>query len=141
MRRSKIQPRVKLVPDASLSFTITAAFIETTDHNSPNRDCPPQVPDDGPFCDVLKGELNLHRAFHGAGLTGTGQQRSSMRRRDRGCPGGGSPSGSDPGSRVGGWPGRSLGSCLTRRVGSHHKGDPPGRPARLEVAHRVRCGV
>ena len=43
--------------------------------------------------------------------------------------------------RVGGWPGRSLGSCLTRPVGSHHKGDPPGRPARLEVAHRVRCGV
>ena len=52
-----------------------------------------------------------------------------------------SPSGSDLGSRVGGWPGRSLGSCLTRRVGSHHKGDPPGRPARLEVAHRVRCGA
>jgi hypothetical protein len=59
-----------------------------------------------------------------------------------GCPGGGvSPSGSDLGSRVGGWPGRSLGSCLTRPVGSHHKGDPPGRPARLEVAHRVRCGA
>ena len=53
----------------------------------------------------------------------------------------GSPSGSDLGSRVGGWPGRSLGSCLTRPVGSHHKGDPPGRPARLEVAHRVRCGA
>ena len=53
----------------------------------------------------------------------------------------GFPSGSDRGSRVGGWPGRSLGSCLTRPVGSHHKRDPPGRPARLEVAHRVRCGV
>ena len=86
---------------------------------------------------------SLHRAFHRAGLTVIGeQQRSPRRGRGQGvsrC--GGFPSGSDLGSRVGGWPGRSLGSCLTRPVGSHHKGDPPGRPARLEVAHRVRCGA
>ena len=51
----------KLVPDASLSFTITSAFVETTDINSPDRvpGCPPEVADDGPFCDVLKGELHL----------------------------------------------------------------------------------
>ena len=35
------QTFAKLVPDASLSFTITSAFIETTDLNSPDRECPP----------------------------------------------------------------------------------------------------
>jgi uncharacterized delta-60 repeat protein len=49
----------KLEQDASLSFTITSAFIETTDLNDPDRGCPPEVGDDGPFCDVLKGELHL----------------------------------------------------------------------------------
>ena len=45
----------KLVPDASLSFTITSAFIETTDINDPDRGCPPGVADDAPFCDVRQG--------------------------------------------------------------------------------------
>jgi hypothetical protein len=46
-------------PDASLSFTVSAAFIETTDRNaSLGRRCPP-VHADGLFCDLVKGELFL----------------------------------------------------------------------------------
>ena len=45
--------------DASLSFTLSAAFIETTDLNAfLGRRCPPQHAD-GLFCDLVKGELFL----------------------------------------------------------------------------------
>jgi uncharacterized delta-60 repeat protein len=49
----------KLAPDASLSFTLSAAFIEVTDRNAVlGRRCPP-VHADGLFCDLVKGELFL----------------------------------------------------------------------------------
>jgi uncharacterized delta-60 repeat protein len=49
----------KRAPDASLSFTVSAAFIETTDLNGfPGRRCPP-VHADGLLCDLVKGELFL----------------------------------------------------------------------------------
>jgi uncharacterized delta-60 repeat protein len=49
----------KRAPDASLSFTVSAAFIETTDLNGfPGRPCPP-VHADGLLCDLVKGELFL----------------------------------------------------------------------------------
>jgi hypothetical protein len=49
----------KLSPDASLSFTVSAAFIETTDRNAVlARPCPPAHAD-GLFCDLVKGELFL----------------------------------------------------------------------------------
>jgi uncharacterized delta-60 repeat protein len=50
---------IKRELDASLSFTLTAAFIETTDLNaSLGRLCPPAHAD-GLFCDLVKGELFL----------------------------------------------------------------------------------
>jgi uncharacterized delta-60 repeat protein len=49
----------KRAPDASLSFTVSAAFIETTDLNAVlGRRCPP-VHADGLLCDLVKGELLL----------------------------------------------------------------------------------
>src|SRR5215217_1274421 len=49
----------KLASDASLSFTLSAAFIEVTDRNAVlARRCPP-VHADGLFCDLVKGELFL----------------------------------------------------------------------------------
>jgi hypothetical protein len=90
--------------------------------------------------DTLAAEQVLRAAAVARGAPALTVDEALRRGRCQGVPVG-APSGSDLGSRVGGWPGRSLGSCLTRPVGSHHKGDPPGRPARLEVAHRVRCGA
>ena len=53
------QSFIKREPDASLSFTVSAAFIETTDGNaSLHRICPPEHAD-GLFCDLVKGELFL----------------------------------------------------------------------------------
>jgi hypothetical protein len=50
------QSFAKLAPDASLSFTLSAAFIEVTDRNGGARRCPP-VHADGLACDLVKGEL------------------------------------------------------------------------------------
>ena len=53
------QSFIKRDPDASLSFTVSAAFIETTDGNGGlHRICPPEHAD-GLFCDLVKGELFL----------------------------------------------------------------------------------
>jgi uncharacterized delta-60 repeat protein len=53
------QSFIKRTPDASLTFTLSAAFIETTDLNaSLGRRCPPAHAD-GLFCDLVKGELFL----------------------------------------------------------------------------------
>jgi uncharacterized delta-60 repeat protein len=53
------QSFIKRAPDASLSFTLSAAFIETTDLNaSLGRLCPPAHAD-GLLCDLVKGELFL----------------------------------------------------------------------------------
>jgi uncharacterized delta-60 repeat protein len=53
------QSFIKRAPDASLSFTLSAAFIETTDLNAfLARRCPP-VHADGLFCDLVKGDLFL----------------------------------------------------------------------------------
>ena len=58
-RLTQTRSFIKRDPDASLSFTLTAAFIETTDGNAIlNRSCPPQHAD-GLFCDLVKGELFL----------------------------------------------------------------------------------
>ena len=58
-RLRQTQSFIKRAPDASLSFTISAAFIETTDLNaSIGRICP-EVHADGLFCDLVKGELFL----------------------------------------------------------------------------------
>ena len=63
-RLTQTRSFIKRELDASLSFTLTAAFIETTDGNAIlNRSCPPQHAD-GLFCDLVKGELFLDvRAF------------------------------------------------------------------------------
>lgn len=51
------QSFIKRAPDASLSFTLSAAFIETTDLNAfLARRCPPAHAD-GLFCDLVKGDL------------------------------------------------------------------------------------
>ena len=56
---ARTQSFIKRAPDASLSFTLSAAFIETTDLNAVlGRRCPP-VHADGLFCDLVKGELFL----------------------------------------------------------------------------------
>ena len=53
------QSFIKRTPDASLTFTVSAAFIETTDLNAfLGRRCPPAHAD-GLFCDLVKGELFL----------------------------------------------------------------------------------
>jgi uncharacterized delta-60 repeat protein len=53
------QSFIKRAPDASLSFTISAAFIETVDLNgSLGRLCP-AIHEVGLFCDLVKGELLL----------------------------------------------------------------------------------
>lgn len=53
------QTFIKRTPDASLSFTLSAAFIETTDHNGLHfRGCPPAHVD-GLTCDLVKGELRF----------------------------------------------------------------------------------
>ena len=53
----------KLAPDASLSFTVSAAFIETSDHGAGNAGeegfpCP-EVHQDGLRCDLIKGHLDF----------------------------------------------------------------------------------
>lgn len=58
-RLTQTRSFIKRELDASLSFTLSAAFIETTDGNAIlNRSCPPQHAD-GLFCDLVKGELFL----------------------------------------------------------------------------------
>jgi uncharacterized delta-60 repeat protein len=58
-RLRQTQSFIKRTPDASLSFTVSAAFIETTDLNFfLGRICPP-AHSDGLFCDLVKGELFL----------------------------------------------------------------------------------
>jgi uncharacterized delta-60 repeat protein len=58
-RLTQTRSFIKRELDASLSFTVSAAFIETTDGNAIlNRSCPPQHAD-GLFCDLVKGELFL----------------------------------------------------------------------------------
>jgi uncharacterized delta-60 repeat protein len=53
------QSFIKRAADASLSFTVSAAFIETTDLNAVlGRRCPPAHAD-GLLCDLIKGELFL----------------------------------------------------------------------------------
>ena len=53
------QSFIKRSEDASLSFTVSAAFIETTDLNAVlHRPCP-EVHEDGLFCDLIKGEVFL----------------------------------------------------------------------------------
>jgi hypothetical protein len=53
------QSFIKRTPDASLTFTVSAAFIETTDLNAfLGRRCP-TAHADGLFCDLVKGELFL----------------------------------------------------------------------------------
>ncbi|HEY6699136.1 MAG TPA: Calx-beta domain-containing protein, partial [Acidimicrobiales bacterium] len=53
------QSFIKRTADASLTFTVSAAFIETTDLNAfLGRSCPPAHAD-GLFCDLVKGELFL----------------------------------------------------------------------------------
>jgi len=53
------QSFIKRTDDASLSFTLSAAFIETTDLNAVlARECPP-VHRYGLLCDLIKGELFL----------------------------------------------------------------------------------
>ena len=56
------QSFIKRTDDASLSFTLSAAFIETTDLNAVlARECPP-VHRYGLLCDLIKGELFLNVA-------------------------------------------------------------------------------
>lgn len=53
------QSFIKRDPDASLSFAVSAAFIETTDSNAIlHRICPPEHAN-GLFCDLVKGDLFL----------------------------------------------------------------------------------
>ena len=53
------QSFIKRAADASLSFTVTQAFIETTDRNAVlDRICP-SAHEDGLICDLIKGELFL----------------------------------------------------------------------------------
>ena len=53
------QSFIKRAPDASLSFRLSTAFIETTDLNAVlGRRCPP-VHADGLFCNLVKGDLFL----------------------------------------------------------------------------------
>ena len=56
---AETQSFIKRAPDASLSFRLSTAFIETTDLNAVlGRRCPP-VHADGLFCDLVKGDLFL----------------------------------------------------------------------------------
>jgi uncharacterized delta-60 repeat protein len=56
------QSFIKRTEDASLSFTLSAAFIETTDLNAVlTRECPPGH-SYGLVCDLIKGELSLNIA-------------------------------------------------------------------------------
>jgi hypothetical protein len=58
-RLRQTQSFIRRTPDASWSFTVSAAFIETTDLNAAlGRTCPP-AHSDGLFCDLVKGELFL----------------------------------------------------------------------------------
>ncbi len=52
------QSFIKRASDASLSFTVTAAFVETTDLNGGSTPCP-EMHANGLFCDLVKGELFL----------------------------------------------------------------------------------
>ena len=53
------QSFIKRAPDASLKFTLTTAFIDTTDLNGIlARPCP-EVHEQGLLCDLIKGEIYL----------------------------------------------------------------------------------
>jgi hypothetical protein len=58
-RLRQTQSFAKLASDASLSFTVTSAFIETTDLNEVLSLPCPAVHAAGPLCDLVKGELFL----------------------------------------------------------------------------------
>ena len=51
------QSFIKRVPDASLSVTLSAAFIETTDLNDILQRTCPEIHADGLRCDLIKGQL------------------------------------------------------------------------------------
>ncbi len=55
---TQTQSFAKLAPDASLSFTVSAAFIDASDLNLGLNRCP-EIHARGPVCDFIKGQLSL----------------------------------------------------------------------------------
>jgi uncharacterized delta-60 repeat protein len=58
-RLTQTQSFIKRAPDASLSFTVSAAYIEVTDQNDVLARLCPVVHADGLRCDLVKGEVFL----------------------------------------------------------------------------------